>query len=361
MAANTFGKLLTLTSFGESHGAGVGGVLDGFPAGITIDGDWIDRQLQRRKTGSHASSSARREGDRVQFLSGLHEGQSTGAPIAFWVANRDVSNSGYPEGLLRPSHADYTYLQKYGFFDYDGGGRASARETLVRVIGGSLAALLLRREGIGIHAFTRQIGPVSLQTPTTAVDTEAILSNSLCCPDAGTNAEMEAYLQRLRAEGDTSGAMVSCLVRGVPCGLGEPVYAKLQAGLAQAMLGINAAKGFEYGSGMDSAARKGSELNDLWAPGFHTRSNHSGGIQGGISNGEEICFNVAFKPIPSLQQPQPTLNEAGEECLLPAAGERHDCCVVPRVIPVVESMAALVIADHLLMKYAYQSFSYHKK
>ncbi len=361
MAANSFGKLLTLTSFGESHGAGIGGVLDGFPPGIIVDKAWVNRQLQRRRTGSHTGSSARVEEDCVRFLSGLKDGQSTGAPIAFWVENQDVSDAAYPEGMFRPSHADYTYWKKYGFFDHDGGGRASARESVARVVGGALAALLLKQEGIHILAFTRQIGPVCWEGESSQAKAEAIEANRLCCPDQKLAETMENYLQEMQTTGDTTGAMVSCIVRGVPCGLGEPAYEKLQADLAQAMMGINAAKGFEYGSGMGSAARKGSELNDIWEPGFHTRNNHSGGIQGGISNGEDIYFNVAFKPVPSLQRAQPTLNEAGEGTLLPPAGKRHDCCVIPRVIPVVESMAALVIADHLLMKKAYQSFSYNKK
>lgn len=357
MAGNTFGRLLTLTSFGESHGGCIGGVLDGFPAGISIDEDFIRRQLMKRRTASHPTSSARNEADEIQWLSGIHEGKSSGAPIAFLIANRDARLGDYQQGILRPSHASYTYWQKYGFFDYNGSGRASARETAVRVVGGSLAMLLLQREGVEISTFTRQIGPVKLIQPTLEINTENIQKNSLLCPDENINARMEAYLKQMQEEGDTAGAVVGCLVKGVPCGLGEPVFSKLQADLAQAMMGIGAAKGFEYGSGFDAAALRGSEHNDLWMKGFHTQTNRSGGIQGGISNGEDLYFHVAFKPIASIGKDQPSLNEKGEECVLRAGG-RHDVCVAPRVIPVVEAMAALVLADHLLMNQAYKSYTY---
>lgn len=357
MAGNTFGKLLTLTSFGESHGNCIGGVLDGFPAGIVIDTESISRQLEKRRSSNCATSTPRHEPDKVRFLSGIHQGKSTGAPIAFLIENHDVHHTDDVWGVLRPSHASYTYWQKYGFFDYDGSGRASARETVVRVVGGSLAQLLLQSEGVEIHAFTRQVGDIALSTPILEINTDDILKNSLFCPDKETNEAMEGRLQEVRAEGDTLGALVGCIVRNVPCGWGEPVYAKLQADLAQAMLGINAAKGFEYGSGFASIAMRGSECNDLIGEGFHTLTNHSGGIQGGISNGEDIYFSVAFKPIPTLMQNLESRNEKGEKVLL-KAGSRHDTCVIPRVIPVVESMTALVLADHLLMNNAYKPYTY---
>lgn len=357
MAGNTFGRLLTLTSFGESHGDGVGGVLDGFPAGIDIDEDFVRSQLQKRRTAYYTASSARSEADEICWLSGIHKGKSVGAPIAFWIANRDARHGDYQEGVLRPSHASFTYWQKYGFFDYDGSGRASARETVVRVLGGSLALLLLKRHGITVSAFTRQIGTVKLLKSTLEINIEDIQKNSLLCPDEETNFRMETYLRQMQAEGDTTGAVIACIIKGVPCGIGEPIFAKLQADLAQAMMGIGAAKGFEYGSGFDAASMRGSGHNDLWTKGFHTETNRSGGIQGGISNGEDLYFHVAFKPIASIGKDQKSLNEKGEVCLLKAGG-RHDVCVAPRVIPVVESMAALVLADHLLINQAYKSYTY---
>ena len=360
MAGNTFGRLLALTSFGESHGKGVGGVLDGFPAGIPIDMDFIRNQVRKRRTGIHPSGSPRIEGDEVEFLSGIRNGQSTGAPIAFWIQNTDVSHTAHQEGVLRPSHASYTYWKKYGFYDYDGGGRASARETVVRVVGGALAALLLHREGVGVFAFTRQIGPVALDVPTSAIEPDAVSASRMLCPDPAVTDTMEEYLLRMRKEGDTTGAMVSCKASGLPTGLGDPVFAKLSSDLAAAMMGINAAKAFEYGSGMNSASKRGSELNDLYTKDFHTITNHSGGIQGGISNGEPLCFNVAFKPVPGIMRDQPSINEQGEEALLESFG-RHDVCVAPRVVPVVEAMASLVLADHLLMNNAYQFYRYSEK
>lgn len=353
MAGNSIGKLLTLTSFGESHGEGVGGVLDGFPAGIPIDMALIRLQLQKRRPSSYTGSSPRKEQDEPRWLSGIRNGMSTGAPIAFWIANTDVRHGERQEGVLRPSHASYTYWRKYGAFDYDGGGRASARETVVRVVGGSLAQLLLRQENIAINAFTRQIGHIALVKPTLEITIDKIIENSLLCPDKETNTRMETYLKQLQAEGDSTGAAVSCLVQGLPCGWGSPVYDKLQADLAKAMMSINAAKGFEYGSGFQAVTQKGSEHNDLIASDFHTKTNFSGGIQGGISNGEALYFTVAFKPIPSLGKDQDSVNEKGEACVLKGEG-RQDVCAAPRVVPVVEAMTALVLADHLLQYNAYQ-------
>ena len=359
MAGNTIGKILTLTSFGESHGKGVGGVLDGFPAGIPIDTNFIGIQLLKRRSGGKAGTSARNEADQVEFLSGLSQGKSTGAPIAFWLANQDVNHTSFQEGVFKPSHAAYTYWRKYGFFDYDGGGRASARETAVRVVGGALAQLLLLREKVTVHAYTRQVGSVRLETDYQEIHLEKIGQNSLFCPDEECNRRMEEYLMRIQAENNSCGAVVGCVATNVPYGLGEPVYNKLHADLAQAVMGINAAKGFEMGAGFRAAGMNGSDYNDLFSANHRLQSNRDGGIQGGISNGENICFSVAFKPVPGIMRPQESCNEKGEEVWLQPSG-RNDCCVVPRVIPVVEAMAALVLADHLLMYKTYQNYSYQQ-
>ena len=357
MAGNSIGKLLVLTSFGESHGKGVGGVLDGFPAGIPIDTVWIEKQLQKRRSGGKAGNTDRREPDQVIFLSGISNGKSTGAPIAFWIENRDVRHEGYQEGVFKPSHAAYTYWRKYGYYAYDGGGRASARETAVRVVGGALAQGLLLRERIRVHAFTRQVGPVRYEVENRDVPLDKIDDYSLFCPDADCNCRMEEYISSIMAENNSCGALVGCIATHLPIGLGMPVNHKLQADLAQAVMGINAAKGFELGEGFRAAGMKGSEYNDLFDANYRLRSNHDGGIQGGLSNGENICFTVAFKPIPGISQPQESCNEKGEKALLQNNG-RNDSCVVPRVIPVVEAMTALVLADHLLMYKAYHDYSY---
>jgi len=346
---NSFGTSFVLTSFGESHGAAVGGVIDGFPANLEIDLSFVQSELDRRRPGLEAFSSPRQEEDRLEILSGIYQGRSTGAPIAFLVRNRDQKPEDYNHlaGVYRPSHADFTWQQKYGFRDPRGGGRSSARETVVRVAAGALAKLFLRTYGIGFSSRITRIGEYLIEEPGTGSegrqDEPSLRASS---PDAP---EIMAYLEKLKSAGDTTGGVISCTIAGVPAGLGEPVFDKLQADLARAMLSINAARGFEYGSGFKAAAMKGSEHNDPFirdGERIRTLTNHSGGIQGGISNGEEIVFRVAFKPVPTLMKDQQTVNLAGDPVILKGKG-RHDICIVPRALPVVEAMAALVIADHL--------------
>lgn len=338
MNSNSFGKRLVLTTFGESHGVAVGGILDGFPSGFEIDTAFIQAELDRRKPGGHDFASQRLEGDTLEIVSGLYEGRTTGAPIAFFVYNHDHRPEDYDhlKDVYRPSHADYTWQQKFGIRDPRGGGRASARETLARVAGGAFAKLFLRRHGIEIKSRIFQIGSYVL--------TETVHEFSEAGP------EVNNYLNTLKSEGDTAGGVIECTITGVPPGLGEPVFDKLQADLAKAMMSINAAKGFEYGSGFSAAAMRGSEHNDPFVMKdgtITTTTNHSGGIQGGISNGEEIIFRVAFKPVATLMRPQQTVSTSGENTTMEGKG-RHDVCVVPRARPIVEAMAALVIADHVL-------------
>lgn len=334
MSGNSFGKSLVITTFGESHGIGVGGVLDGFPANLEIDLAFVQSELDRRRPGAGFYSSTRTEEDKLEILSGLYQGKSTGAPIAFIVYNHDQRQSDYDhlKNNFRPSHADYTWQRKHGIRDHRGGGRASARETVARVAGGAFAKLYLQTQNIHINAYICQIGGYPISDPASGI----------------VDPEIVAFLEKLKAEGDTTGGVISCTISGVPAGLGEPVFDKLQADLAKAMLSINAVKGFEYGSGFKGASMKGSEHNDLFVNDggtIRTLTNNSGGIQGGISNGEDICFRVAFKPVATLMQGQPTVNSAGEPTLIKGKG-RHDVCVVPRALPIVEAMAALVIADH---------------
>ena len=352
MSGNTFGKILTLTTFGESHGIGIGGVLDGFPSNIKIDFDFIQAEVGRRRTGVTFFSSARKEEDEIDFLSGILNGYSTGAPIAFLVYNQDHKSEDYQhfKEVYRPSHADYTYEKKYGNRDYRGGGRASARETLCRVVGGSFAKLLLKKENINIQGYVSQIGTCRLPEGYLLPESFEIGNTLTGCPDPGTERRIIQLLEKLKASGDTTGGVITCSVKGLPVGLGEPVFDKLQADLAKAMLSINAVKGFDYGSGFAGAEMKGSEHNDpfiLEEGKVTTSSNHSGGIQGGISNGEEIHFRVAFKPVATLMQDQESITQSGEKIILEGKG-RHDVCPVPRAVPIVEAMAALVIADHLL-------------
>ena len=353
MAANTFGTLFRLTTFGESHGPAVGGVLDGCPSGMIIDIDFIQHELDRRRPGQSEVSTQRREADKVEFLSGIFEGKSTGAPIAFIILNTNHKSADYEylKDVFRPSHADYTYEQKYGFRDYRGGGRASARETLARVAGGAIAKLLLKQSGISIIAYVSQIGTIALTGNPSKLDLSLAEFNPVRCPDKETAKRMEDYLRLLQKSGDTAGGIISCYMRNVPPGLGEPVFDKLQAEMAKAMLSINAARGFEIGEGFASVAMTGSEHNDIFTKGANglitTQTNHSGGIQGGISNGEPIWFKVAFKPVPTLMRDQQSVNRDGEPVIIKGKG-RHDVCVVPRAVPVVEAMAALVLADHLL-------------
>lgn len=350
---NSFGQLLRLTTFGESHGAAVGGVLDGFPAGVVIDEDFIRGEMQRRRPGQSAITTQRNEQDEVQFLSGIFEGRSTGTPIAFVIANNN-NRSGDYENLrdaYRPSHADYVYDCKYGVRDHRGGGRSSARETAVRVCAGALAKLALKQLGISVRAFTSQVGTIVLDGDYTAYDLSLAETNAVRCPHALMAAEMERLIMEVKRDGDTVGGVVTCVVKGAPVGLGEPLYGKLTSSLAHAMLSINAAKGFEYGNGFASAAGRGSQQNDIFYNNdgaIATRTNNSGGIQGGISNGNDIFFRVAFKPVATLLKEQDTVSRNGENTTLLARG-RHDPCVVPRAVPVVEAMTALVILDHYML------------
>lgn len=350
---NSIGQLLRLTTFGESHGTAIGGVLDGFPAGIVIDEDFVRAEMCRRRPGQSAITTQRNEQDEVQFLSGIFEGRSTGTPIAFMIANSNSRSNDYGNlrEAYRPSHADYVYDCKYGVRDHRGGGRSSARETAVRVCAGALAKLALRQLGISVQAYTSQVGEIGLEDNYTAYDLSLVENNAVRCPDAVKAAEMEKLILDVKRQGDTVGGVVTCVARGVPVGLGEPLYDKLSASLAGAMLSINAVKGFEYGNGFAAAAGRGSEQNDIFFNNdgkIATRSNNSGGIQGGISNGNDIYFRVAFKPVATVLKEQPTVTKEGEETLLLARG-RHDPCVVPRAVPVVEAMAALVLLDHYML------------
>lgn len=351
---NTFGNIYRLTSFGESHGPGIGGVIDGCPAGIEVDEAFIQRELDRRKPGQSRITTPRKEDDEVRFLSGIYEGKTTGTPIGFIVWNKNQHSSDYEEmkTVYRPSHADYTYDMKYGIRDPRGGGRSSARETIARCVGGALAKLALRPYGIRIQAYTSQVGPIRLEKDYRTYDLSRVESNIVRCPDPEAAAEMEALIADVKSKGDTIGGVITCVARGVPVGLGEPVFGKLHAALGHAMLTINAVKGFEYGDGFDAALYRGSERNDLFFNDngrINTRTNHSGGIQGGISNGQDIYFRVAFKPVATLLMEQPTVNRAGEDTVLKARG-RHDPCVLPRAVPIVEAMAAMTLLDYLLLQ-----------
>lgn len=350
---NSFGNILRLTTFGESHGRAIGGIIDGLPAGIDIDVDFIQKELNRRRPGQSALTTARDEKDRIEILSGTFEGKSTGTPIAFEVRNEDQHSKDYSElkDLFRPSHSDYTYESKYGIRDYTGGGRSSARTTISQVAGGAFAKLLLNKLGIEIHAYTSQVGSIVLEKSYQELDLSQTESNPVRCPDASTAEAMAELIQRTRTEGDTIGGVITCVIKNCPVGLGEPQFDKLQSRLAMAMLSINACKGFEYGCGFSGVTKKGSELNDIFYNDngtIRTRTNNSGGIQGGISNGEDIYFRVAFKAVPTLLKDQQTVNKAGEEITFKARG-RHDPCVLPRAVPIVEAMAALTIADAYLM------------
>ena len=351
---NTFGNIYRLTSFGESHGPGIGGVIDGCPAGIEVDEAFIQRELDRRKPGQSRITTPRKEDDEVRFLSGIYEGKTTGTPIGFIVWNKNQHSSDYEEmkTVYRPSHADYTYDMKYGIRDPRGGGRSSARETIARCVGGAFAKLALRPYGIRIQAYTSQVGPIRLADDYKAYDLSLAETNAVRCPDPEAAAKMEALIADVKAKGDTIGGVITCVARGVPVGLGEPVFGKLHAALGHAMLTINAVKGFEYGDGFDAALYRGSERNDLFFNDngrINTRTNHSGGIQGGISNGQDIYFRVAFKPVATLLMEQPTVNRAGEDTVLKARG-RHDPCVLPRAVPIVEAMAAMTLLDYLLLQ-----------
>lgn len=348
MAGNSFGTLFRLTTFGESHGEAIGGIIDGCPAGLELDLEQIQLEMDRRKPGQSAIVTQRKESDTVKFLSGIFEGKTTGTPIGFIIENADQKSKDYShiKDVYRPSHADYTYDQKYGNRDYRGGGRSSARETACRVAAGAIAKQLL--QDISITAYTSAVGEINLQKQFKELDLSEIEKNPVRCPDPETASKMEAFIKQIRSQGDTVGGVVECVISNVPAGLGEPVFDKLHAKLGAAMLSINAVKGFEYGSGFAGAAMKGSVHNDLLNPDGSTKTNHSGGIQGGISNGMNIVFRIAFKPVATLIQKQQTINKAGEEVEMQGKG-RHDPCVVPRAIPIVEAMAALVLADFYLL------------
>ena len=369
---NTFGHLFTLTTFGESHGAAVGGVVDGMPAGIDIDADFIQQELNRRRPGQSRLTTSRQEGDKVELLSGVFEGKSTGCPIGFIVRNENQHSQDYENlrTLFRPSHADFTYFNKYGIRDHRGGGRSSARITISRVVGGALAKLALRQLGISIQAYTSQVGNIALDEDYHHYDLGLTETNDVRCPDPQKAEAMAQLISEVKAEGDTIGGIITCVVKGCPAGLGEPEFSKLHAELGAAMLSINAVKGFEYGDGFAGVTKRGSEVNDRFvccngiatnemetgtancdsiAAKVTTATNHSGGIQGGISNGQDIYFRVAFKPVATLLKEQQTVDTEGNPTTFTARG-RHDPCVLPRAVPVVEAMAAMTLLDHLMLQ-----------
>ena len=349
MAGNTFGNLFKLSTFGESHGVAIGGVLDGCPPGIELDLEAIQNELNRRKPGQSAIVTQRKEPDTVEFLSGIFEGKTSGTPIGFAIHNTNQKSGDYShiKDSYRPSHADYVYDKKYGVRDYRGGGRSSARETASRVVAGAIAKQFL--SSIKINAFVSQVGDLKLAKDYKDLNFSLIESNPVRCPDPDTASKMEAYIKEVRKEGDTIGGIISCVIQNVPIGLGEPVFDKLHAELGKAMLSINAVKGFEYGSGFEGIKMKGSEHNDQYNTDGSTKTNHSGGIQGGISNGMDIYFNVAFKPVATVIQPYDTIDKDGNKVTTKGKG-RHDPCVVPRAVPIVEAMAALVLADYTLLQ-----------
>jgi len=363
---NTFGQIFRLTTFGESHGEAIGGVVDGMPAGIEIDVDFIQQELARRRPGQSSITTSRKEADQVELLSGVFEGRSTGCPIGFIVRNQNQHSADYDNmrQLFRPSHADYTYYYKYGTRDHRGGGRSSARITISRCVAGALAKLALRQLGISIQAYTSQVGSIALEHDYRHYDLSLTETNAVRCPDGETAARMIELIEQVKADGDTIGGVITCVVKGCPPGLGAPEAHKLHADLGAAMLSINAVKGFEYGEGFAGVSQRGSEQNDRFVDShtmaadgtstddsrlvLTTRTNHSGGIQGGISNGQDIYFRVAFKPVATLLQQQETVDINGHPTTLTARG-RHDPCVLPRAVPIVESMTAMTIFDHYLL------------
>lgn len=348
MAGNAFGSIFKLTTFGESHGTAIGGVIDGCPAGITIDFEAIQLEMDRRKPGQSNIVTQRKEPDTVQFLSGIFEGITTGTPIGFVIENANQKSNDYThiKDVFRPSHADYTYTEKYGQRDYRGGGRSSARETACRVVAGAIAKQFLNT--IKIHAYTSSVGEIALNKSYKDLDLANAETNDVRCPDTEVAEQMISKIKAIRKEGDTIGGIVSCVIKNVPVGLGEPVFDRLHAQLGKAMLSINAVKGFQYGSGFEGTQLKGSLHNDSFNADGSTKTNLSGGIQGGISNGMDIYFDVAFKPVATIMQTQDTIDKDGNEVEMHGKG-RHDPCVVPRAVPIVEAMAALVIADFMLL------------
>ncbi len=348
MAGNTFGKIFKLTTFGESHGKAIGGIIDGCPAGVSVDFDRIQYEMDRRKPGQSKIVTQRKEPDTVEFLSGIFEGITTGTPIGFMIHNNNQKSKDYEhiKNSYRPSHADFVYDKKYGFRDYRGGGRSSARETAARVVAGSIAKQFM--SGVQFNAFVSGVGELKLKNPHLVNNFSSVESNPVRCPDPKMAKDMEELIKQIRKEGDTVGGMITCVIKNVPIGLGEPVFDKLHAELGKAMLSINAVKGFEYGSGFEGASWRGSKHNDLFNTDGTTKTNYSGGIQGGISNGMDVYFNVAFKPVATIMQHQETIDRSGNETIMQGKG-RHDPCVVPRAVPIVEAMASLVLADNFLI------------
>ena len=353
---NTFGNIFRLTTFGESHGEAIGGVVDGMPAGIDIDLDFIQQELNRRRPGQSKITTSRQEADQVEILSGVFEGKSTGCPIGFLVRNTNHHSQDYENMrcLFRPSHADYTYYNKFGIRDHRGGGRSSARITISRCVGGAFAKLVLRQLGVSVQAYTSQVGSIALDRDYRKYDLSLTETNAVRCPDADKAREMEAFITQMKAEGDTIGGIITCVIKGCPIGIGEPEFGKLHAALGAAMLSINAVKGFEYGEGFEGVTARGSEQNDVFCSQeghIMTRTNHSGGIQGGISNGQDIYCRIAFKPVATILTGQETVDIEGNATTFKAQG-RHDPCVLPRAVPIVESMAAMTILDYILLRKA---------
>jgi chorismate synthase len=348
MSGNKFGSLFQLTTFGESHGEAIGGIIDGCPSGIELDMKAIQLDLDRRKPGQSAIVTQRKEPDKVKFLSGVFQGKTTGVPIGFAIFNTNQKSRDYDhiKDQYRPSHADKVYDEKYGFRDFRGGGRSSARETASRVVAGAIAKQFL--SDVKFTAYVSSVGEINLDKPYQELDFDYIEKNPVRCADPEKAVEMENYIKQIRKEGDTVGGIITCVIQNVPVGLGEPVFDKLHAELGKAMLSINAVKGFEYGSGFEGSKNKGSDHNDLYNSDGTTKTNRSGGIQGGISNGMDIYFNVAFKPVATIMQSQKTINNKGETVNMRGKG-RHDPCVVPRAVPIIEAMAALVLADFTLL------------
>lgn len=352
MSGNTFGKIFKVTTFGESHGEAIGGIIDGCPAGIKLDFNAIKTEMQRRKPGQSAIVTQRKEEDEVQFLSGIFEGKTTGTPIGFIIPNTNQKSKDYSEikDTYRPSHADYVYEKKYGIRDYRGGGRSSARETASRVVAGAIAKQII--PAIKVTAFVSSVGDIFIDKPYQELDFSKIEDNAVRCPDEATAIKMENYIKEIKKQGDSVGGTILCVIQNVPVGLGEPVFDKLHADLGKAMLSINAVKGIEFGSGFCGAKMKGSEHNDLYNEDGTTKTNLSGGIQGGISNGMDIYFRIAFKPVATLLQKQEVLTNSNEIIEQQGKG-RHDPCVLPRAVPIVEAMAALVLADNYLLNKTY--------
>lgn len=354
MAGNTLGKIFQLTTFGESHGLAIGGIIDGCPAGLKVDFDFVQQQLDYRKPGQSNITTQRKESDKVEFLSGIFEGETTGMPIGFQIINEDQKSKDYShiKDQFRPSHADYVYQEKYGIRDYRGGGRSSARETACRVVAGAIAQLILKQHDVEIYSYVQQVGTVAVIKEFEDIDLSLIFQNKVRCPDEKVADEMITLIEKIKKEGDTIGGAIQTRVINCPVGLGEPVFDKLHADLAKAMMSINAVKGFEYGSGFCAVEMKGSQHNDeFYKEGdkVKTKTNFSGGIQGGISNGEDIYFRTAFKPVATIMRDQKSLDKSGNEANVKGKG-RHDPCVVPRAVPIVSAMTALVLVDHLLRK-----------